>query len=140
MTAASSRRVSRRDAGCVLAADPTATRVRLWINGATPHEGVVVDRPAGLPKWMAVSDATFEAWWIEPGEAVESAVFTKHASDEDGPHPPDIAAEAERLRGELTGDDWRSYLRTLDATPDYLQSDWQRGLRAAMHAASPAPA
>ena len=124
-----------RDPGAVLAADPTRTRVRLWIHGVTPHEGVVIERPEGLPKWMAVSGATFDAWGVDDVEALSAGVFTKHTVDEQTPYPPNSAEEAERLRAQLGPEDWQRYHDSLEAAPAYRQ--WVEGLRAAMRTRRP---
>lgn len=106
-----------RDAGAVLDADPTGTKVRLWVHGVTPYEGIVVDRPEGLPKWMAVAGATFDAWGVDTVEALSAGVFTKHSVDEEAPFPPNSAEEAERLRAQLRPDDWQRYQDSLEAAP-----------------------
>ena len=124
-----------RDAGTVLAADPTGTRVKLWVHGVTPHEGVVIERPEGLPKWMAVSGATFDAWGVDYVEALSAGVFTKHSVDEQAPYPPDSAEEAERLRAQLGPEDWQRYLDHLEAAPAYRE--WVSDLREEMRTRRP---
>ena len=147
-----------QDPGVVLDADPTGTRVTLWIHGVTPHEGVVVDRPEGLPEWMAVAGATFDAWGVDTVEALSTGVFTKHSVDEEAPYPPNSAEEAERLRAQLRPDDWQRYHDYLEAAPDHraqrqrvgwflgepLEADpvplmaWVKELREAMRTRRPA--
>ena len=124
-----------RDPGAVLAADPTRTKVRLWISTLTPHEGVTVDRPEGLPKWMAVTGATFDAWGVDTADEIPVGVFTKHPVDDEAPYPPNSAEEAERLRAQLGPEDWQRYQDSLEAAPAYRE--WVKDLRAAMRTRRP---
>ena len=81
-----------RRLGAVMAAEPTRTKVRVWINGITMDEhenGVLIDRPEGLPKWMAVAGATFDVTGVDSVETIPNGVFVKQPMDECGPWPPD---------------------------------------------------
>ena len=127
-----------RDPGAVLAADPTGTKVRLWVHGVTAHEGAIVQRPEGLPKWMSVAGATFEAWGVDSVEALSVGVFTKHANDDEAPYPTNIAEEAERLRTCLRAEDWQRYQDSLEAAPEYRQPDWVKDLLGEMRTKRPA--
>ena len=82
-----------RRIGTVMAADPTQTKVRLWVNAITMDEheaGVTIDRPEGLPKWMAVSGATFDVREVDSVEDLlaGAGVFAKQPMDKCGSWPP----------------------------------------------------
>ena len=128
-----------RDAGAVLAADPTGTKVKLWISSLTPYEGVTVDRPEGLPKWMAVTGATFDAWGVDTTDEISVGVFTKHSVDDEAPYPTNAEEEAERLREQLSADDWQRYQDSLAAAPEYRQPGWVKALLEEMRTRRPAP-
>jgi hypothetical protein len=58
-----SRKSTFRRVGSVLELEEN--RVRLWINGITPDEGVVIPFPAQMPGWLARGGATFDVTGVE---------------------------------------------------------------------------
>lgn len=69
---AQNRSMMRR-IGAVLAVNDA--KVRIWINGITPDEGVILDVPPRMPGWLVRSGATFDARRIESIDDLASASF-----------------------------------------------------------------
>ena len=43
----------------------TGSRVRIWINGVTPRDGITMEVPPRMPGWMVRQGATFDARRID---------------------------------------------------------------------------
>lgn len=63
-----------RRVGAVLGIEGNS--IRLWVNGVTPDEGVVVPLPARLPGWLARSGATFDVTGIETTADLTNSRFS----------------------------------------------------------------
>ena len=59
----SRQRPALRRVGAVL--DVDGSYVRLWVNGLTPSDGVIVPLPATMPGWMARTGATFDVHGVQ---------------------------------------------------------------------------
>lgn len=70
--AAQSKSMMRR-IGAVLAVE--GVKVRIWINGITPDEGVVLEVPPRMPGWLVRPGATFDARRIDSIEDIAHASF-----------------------------------------------------------------
>ena len=62
-----------RRIGAVLAVD--GAKVRIWINGITPDDGVILEVPPRMPGWLVRPGATFDARRIDSIDDVASASF-----------------------------------------------------------------
>ena len=62
-----------RRIGAVLAVD--GAKVRIWINGITPDDGVILEVPPRMPGWLVRPGATFDARRIDSIDDIASASF-----------------------------------------------------------------
>jgi hypothetical protein len=62
-----------RRVGAVL--DVEGNAVRLWVNGVTPDEGVLVPIPPGMPGWLVRGGATFDVTGVESAGDLYSGRF-----------------------------------------------------------------
>ncbi|MDE0499613.1 MAG: N-6 DNA methylase [Acidimicrobiaceae bacterium] len=69
----SSESTMRRFGGVLEAEDAW---VRIWINGVTPSDGVIMPVPARMPGWLMRPGATFDATAVETVDDIETASFT----------------------------------------------------------------
>ena len=53
----------------------SGSRVRIWINGVTPRDGVTIEVPPRMPGWMVRQGATFDARRIDSVDDIAGASF-----------------------------------------------------------------
>ena len=56
-------------------------QVRVWVNGLTEGEGVVITRPAGMPDDIAVAERTFDVIGVAAASDLGHGIYTRQPAD-----------------------------------------------------------
>ncbi len=56
--------------------DVCDSQLRIWVNGLTPDDGVVIRLPARMPGWLLRPGATFDVTGVETAADLSRGRFT----------------------------------------------------------------